>query len=120
MKKEGFLLALCFLLSINLNAMANCSCKEFQKQISNQDQLLTSLEKSDLEYKSTIETSLVRGVVGARYYYCDDDHGFLLIKLHDGELLYKDVPLKTWFEFKFADSTNMFFRDNIKYNYITI
>ena len=120
MKKIGLLIAFGFLISINLSAKDNCSCKESQKHISNQDQIINSLEKSDLEFKSTVETSFVRGVVGARYYYCDDDHGFLLIKLHDNEMLYKDVPLKTWFEFKFSESSNSFYKDKIKYNYITI
>lgn len=120
MKKIGFLISLSFIISINLSASDNCNCNEFQKQVSNQDQLLTSLENSDLEFKSTIETSQVRGVVGARYFYCDDAHGFLLIKLHNNELLYKDVPLKTWFEFKFADSTNIYYRDKIKYTFISI
>ena len=120
MKKIGLLIAFGLLISINLSAKDNCSCKEFQKHISNQDQIITSLEKTDLEFKSTVETSSVHGVVGARYYYCDDDHGFLLIKLHDNEVLYKDVPLKTWFELKFSESSNSYYKDEIKYNYITI
>lgn len=64
--------------------------------------------------------STVRGVQSASYYYCNDDHGFLLVKLHDKELLYKDVPLNVWFEFKFANSLQTFYKDQIKYDFIAI
>ena len=107
-------------ISINSQAGNNCSCKELQNNTPSQKEIVDTLENSDIDFKPTIKTTYVRGVLSARYYYCDEDHGFLLVNLHDEELLYKDVPLQTWFEFKFADSLNFYYKDEIKYNFIAI
>lgn len=119
MKKIGLLIAVGFLISIDLAASNQCSCQEVKKKTSNQTEFIHFLEKSELNFTATIETKAVRGVQSARYYYCDNDHGFLVVKLHDTELIYKEVPLQTWFEFKFADSSNSYYKEEIKYKYIT-
>lgn len=119
MKKIGLLIAFGFLISINLAASDQCSCKEVKKKTSNQNEFIQFLEKSVLNFSEKIETEAVRGVQSAKYYYCDNDHGFLVIKFHDAELIYKEVPLQTWFEFKFAESSESYYKEEIKYKYIT-
>jgi len=120
MKKIVLLIAL-GLLTINISkAGKNCICKDFKTTASSKEKVVTSLEKSNLEFAQSFIINKVRGVQSASYYYCDDDHGFLLVKLHDKEVLYKDVPLITWFEFKFADSSESYFKEEIKYNFITL
>lgn len=42
------------------------------------------------------------------------------IKLKNKEKLYKDVPLQTWFDFKFNVALDSFYISHIKYNYIPI
>lgn len=104
----------------NVIAGNSCSCDDFKYKFESQTELIKTLEKSELDFAPTFETSSVRGVQSASYYYCNDDHGFLLVKLHDKELLYKDVPLNVWFEFKFANSLQTFYKDQIKYDFIAI
>ena len=109
-----------FLFFTDANAEKKCSCDDFNNRSKSKTELVNTLEKSDLEFAPTFETLSARGVQSASYYYCDDNHGFLLVKLHDKELLYKDVPLKVWFEFKFAHSLQSYYRDQIKYDFIAI
>lgn len=120
MRKLVLLTVFGLFISINSQASNKCSCKELQNNTPSQKELVDTLEKSELDFKPTIQTTYVRGVLSASYYYCDEDHGFLLINLHDEELLYKDVPLQTWFELKFSDSSNLYYKDEIKYNFITV
>jgi len=120
MRKTGFLIAIGFLVSFQVFAEDKCSCKEFQKSNSDLQEIIVSLERTDLEFEANITTKSVRGVLNAKYYYCANDQGFLLVKLDDKEMLYKNVPLQTWFEFKFASESTSFYKDRIKYNYISI
>ena len=119
MKKILLLMAVGVLISINLAASDRCSLHRIERKIKTQDELIKYLEKSDLKFTSLVETNAVRGVLSASYFSCGQDHGYLVVRLHDGELIYKDVPLKTWFEFKFADSSDTFYKEEIKYNFIT-
>ena len=112
-------MAVGFLIAIDLAASDRCSCHTKLDKTQSQRELMQFLENSELEFSSTINTNAVRGVLSASYFYCDQEHGYLVIKFHDDVLIYKDVPLKTWFEFKFADSSNLFYKENIKYNFIT-
>lgn len=108
------------LLITNVKAEKKCICNGIDKRFKSLTELVKTLEKSDFKFAPTFETLSVRGVQSASYYYCDDEHGFLLVKLHDKELLYKDVPLNVWFEFKFANSLQSFYKDQIKYDFIAI
>jgi len=120
MKKIVLLIVIGFLFSSDITAGDKCSCMKFHKNAVSQTEIISTLENSDLDFTPAFETESVRGVLSARYYYCDEDHGFLLVKLHDKEVFYKDVPLQTWFEFKFSKSSESYFKNEIKYNFITI
>ncbi len=119
--KKILLIALLILYSYSsVHAEKGCANTDFHTNLVSQHDLIHTLESSELEFVQTIETNAARGVLKASYYYCDKDHGFLLVKFHDRELLYKDVPLKTWFEFKFAESTDSYFIEEIKYAFISV
>ena len=118
MKKLILVTVFYFLFAFGLKAENNCSCEDFKNR--KQNELINTLEKSELEFASTFETANVRGLQGASYYYCDNNHGFLLIRLHDEEFLYKEVPLNVWFELKFSDSVEFYYKDQIKYNFISV
>lgn len=112
-------MAIGFLIAIDLAASDRCSCHRIENQSKDPIEFIKKLENSDMEFISNVETNEVRGVLSARFFYCDRDKGFLIVKLHDEELIYKNVPLDTWFEFKYAESSDLFYRENIKYNFIT-
>lgn len=120
MKNTVLQITLIFLFFSFAKAEEKCSCKDFHNRSESQTELVKSLEKSDLNFNETFETTSVRGITSASYYYCDNDHGFLLVRLHDEELVYKEVPLKVWFEFKFANSIRSYYTDEIKYDFVTI
>ena len=69
MKKIGLLIAFGFLISINLAASNQCSCKEVKKKTSNQSEFIQLLEESGLNFTEKIETEAVRGVQSAKYFY---------------------------------------------------
>ena len=120
MKNVVLQITFIFLFFTFAKAEEKCSCKDFHNRSESQTELVKSLEKSDLDFNETFETTSVRGITSASYYYCDNDHGFLLVRLHDEELVYKEVPLKVWFEFKFANSIRSYYTDEIKYDFVTI
>lgn len=118
MYKTVFLIALGFLVSFYVRAEDKCNCNAAERFVQDQQSLLEMLESSKLEFAAKLKTESVRGVLSASYYYCENDSGFLFVKLHDKELLYKDVPLQTWFEFKYSSTATAFYKAQIKYNYI--
>ena len=120
MKKTGLLLLFVFSISTYTIANNSCNCMDFQKSNPDQQQLIRTLEKTDFEFAADINTNSVRGVVGAKYFYCENDKGFLIVQLDDKELLYKNVPLQTWFEFKFSEEFTSFYKEHIKYQFISI
>ena len=95
-----------------------CACEEIQNQQSASIATFEQIDPSKASFTESMETSAVRGVTSARYLYCDEEHSLLLVNLHDEILLYKGVPMNVWFEFKFAKSTDAFYRSHIKYEYI--
>ena len=119
MRKIRLLIAVGFLISLDIAASDRHICHRIESDITNQHELIQYLEKADFKFTSQVETNAVRGVLSASYFSCDHDQGYLVVKLHDDELVYKGVPLKTWFEFKFADSSELFYKEEIKYNFIT-
>jgi hypothetical protein len=120
MIKTSLLLFFVFSISTYSHANNSCACKDLQKSNPDQQQLIRTLEKTDFEFEADIVTNSVRGVVGARYFYCEDDKGFLIVQLDDKELLYKNVPLQIWFEFKFTGEYTSFYTEHIKYDFISI
>lgn len=101
-------------------AKKECSCKSFKANSPSPAMVIRSLNNSDLDFVQSFDTNNIRGIKTVSYFYCNDDHGFLFVKLHDKELLYKDVPIKTWFELKFADSSSAYYKKQIKYDYIPL
>ena len=120
MKLVVILFSFIVLFAFNAKADDCCACSAEQQAVISQKALIKLLKKSDMEFTSSIENVAVRGMQNATYYQCEGKSGFLLVKLHDKEILYKDVPLKIWFELKFADSIQSYYKDQIKYNYISI
>lgn len=84
-----------------------------------QKELLQMLNKSDIKFEASLENDVVRGIQSASYYF-DGNSGLLYVKFHDKELVYKDVPLKVWMEWKFSDSITSYYKQNIKYDYIAV
>ena len=120
MKKIPLLIAIGFLISLDIVASDQRSCHRIESDIKNQPELIQYLENADFKFTAQVETDAVRGVLSAKYYSCDHDQGYLVVKFHDDELLvYKGVPLKTWFEFKFANSSDLYYKEEIKYNFVT-
>ena len=120
MKKIGLIIAICALSSIQTYANKNSACDNFKNASYSQTELIKNLENSDLEFTQTFEIPSARGIQKVSYYYCQGKGGFLLVKFHDKELLYKEVPLNVWFEFRFTDPTQSFYIKQIKYNYISM
>jgi hypothetical protein len=97
-----------------------CMCTVLSETPNEQQKFLQNLQTADLEFSDFVINSEVGEIVEGRYYYCDENHGYLHIKLRDKEKIYKEVPLTTWFEFKFNESLEQFYKSKIKYAYIAI
>lgn len=97
-----------------------CQCEQANKFSKKQNEIVEFLETTDLNFSETFVNDEVSEIVEASYYYCNNDHGYLYIKLQNKEKLYKDVPLGLWFELKFNDTPDSFYVSQIKYNYIPV
>ncbi len=82
-------------------------------------QIRQILDQSDIVFEASLENDEVRGIQSASYYF-DGNSGLLYVKFDDKELIYKDVPLNVWMEWKFSDAISTYYRENIKYDYIHI
>jgi hypothetical protein len=120
MSKTSLFIVLFVFLSGAIIASDSCHCERANKFSKEQSELIEFLEATDLDFAETFVNEEVSEVIEARYFYCADDHGYLYIKLQNKEKLYKDVPLQTWFDFKFNDAMDSFYISHIKYNYIPV
>jgi hypothetical protein len=120
MIKSSFLIILFLFFSGVVIASDSCHCEKAHNFAKEQSGLIEFLEATDLEFTETFVNVEVSKIVEATYYYCKNDHGFLYLKLHDKEKVFKDVPLDVWFEFKFNDALDSFYISHIKYNYIPV
>lgn len=106
--------------SVALWSQEDCSCQKVDDINDDPEKIVAYLENSELNFSESLVGSTGNGIQQAAYFYCDDDQGYLFIKINNKERLYKDVPLGVWFEFKFDDTLERFYRSQIKYEYISI
>ncbi len=120
MSKKIILLAIFSVLSTVLIVQQVCHCERIVQFSKHPERIIDYLEISDLDYRETVTNENVEEILEATYFYCKGDHGYLYIKLDDKEKLYKDVPLDVWFEFKFHETMDSFYRSEITYNFLTV
>lgn len=113
-----FITAIC--ISGHLAAQSSCNCEKVDEYHEKPDKIIAFLEASELSFSETLVNEKVDGIQQASYYYCEDGEGYLFIKLGDKERLYKDVPLEVWFELKFNDTMDDYYKFQIKYVYIPV
>ena len=103
-----------------LIAQGSCNCENVDHINENPEKVVAYLESSDLSFTESVDSKKVEGIQEASYYYCKDGHGFLLIKFDKKERLYKEVPLEVWFELKFNDTMDHYYKSQIKYVFIPV
>jgi len=120
MIKKIILITTFISISTILVAQSTCNCQRIDEYKEKPEKIIAFLEASDLKFSETFVSEKVEGIQQASYFYCEDGEGFLFIKVDDKERLYKDVPLEVWFELKFHDAMEYYYKSQIKYMYIPV
>lgn len=120
MIRSLLILSLGLILTVNAFAHERCVCEQLNRDSSVNFEEISLANLIEWEFAESFTTESVRGVVGAEYYYCDEEHGILVVDRHEKSMVYKDVPLNIWFEFRYSESADDYYREHIKYQYIIV
>lgn len=120
MKRTVLLVLLGLTINITAAAHERCVCEQLNKSGSVNFEEINLPTLAEWEFAESFSTESVRGVLRAEYYYCDEEHGILVVNKHDKNIVYKNVPLNIWFEFRYSESVERYYRDFIKYQYIVV
>lgn len=96
------------------------SCDDLPEHFLNIDKALEFIRNCNFEFEEAFEALAVRGIRNVSYHSCDKVTGFLVLVTHDRTFIHKEVPIKVWEEFKYAESIETYYRLNIKFTYIPI
>ena len=69
------------------------------------DQALEMIQAAQFRFTEDFEIRRNTGFRGANFYSCDNEQGFLIVKVDDQSIIFPDVPKKIWDEF--IGSNNM-------------
>jgi len=119
MKGTIIILALIILSSFSVISK-KWNCNTMPEQFDSQEQIQYVLNNTDFEYSDKFETLSVRGIKRSSFYSCDKKTGYLVVEFHNRYMVYKNVDMKTWEEFRFSNSMESYFENKIKYKYIPV
>lgn len=94
------------------------SCGTMPEQFSSESEAISVLSNTEFSYVDSFSTMSVRGIKQISYFSCDELEGYLTVEFHNRIMVYKNVPIEAWKEFKFSNSVEAYFEKAIKYNYL--
>jgi hypothetical protein len=116
----GFIFALMPNMLVAVNQEKKFTCADLPDHFTNIDKALEFIRNCNFEFEEAFEALSVRGIRNVSYHSCDKEAGFLVLVTHDRTFIHKEVPMKIWEAFKYAESIETYYRLNIKFTYIPI
>ncbi|MCC5931834.1 MAG: KTSC domain-containing protein [Cyclobacteriaceae bacterium] len=96
------------------------TCADLPDHFANVETALDFIRNCRFEFEEAFEALAVRGIRNVSYHSCDKESGYLVLVTHDRTFIHKEVPIKIWEAFKYAESIETYYRLNIKFTYIPI
>lgn len=93
------------------------SCSTLPHSFNSFDSAKEIVYSTHFNITDQINTTKSSWILSAKYFSCDKEKGFLLIRTGKNEYLHQDVPIDIWLKFKKARSYGKFYNNNIKSRY---
>lgn len=93
-------------------------CNLMKTSFSSMEQMHTTLDSTVFAFKQEVKTTKREGVKKLNYYSCDNEVGFLLIRIGDKEFLYKNYPRYQWKLLIESNDMDEFYNENIRNKYL--
>jgi hypothetical protein len=81
------------------------------------EEAISAIELTTFRYQQQFKISRTYGVMNARFYSCDGNSGYLIIKIDKKDIIYVEVPEKIWKGLISSADINGFYDAEIKGNY---
>jgi hypothetical protein len=81
---------------------------------------ISMIENSKFRFQQQFKISRSYGVMNARFYSCDGEFGFLVMKVDKKDRIYLEVPKSVWNNLITSSDINAFFTSEIKEDYEVI
>jgi len=74
----------------------NTNCDSLDIDALSFDEAVQLIERSTFRYQQQFKISRTYGIMNARYYSCNGEEGYLIMRVDKKDLLYFDVPKVKW------------------------
>ena len=78
---------------------------------------ISTIELTTFRYQQQFKISRTYGIMSARFYSCDGELGYLVLKVDKRDILYFEVPEDIWKRLISSADINGFYEAEIKSNY---
>lgn len=89
-------------------------CGKIKPEFSSLEEAKQVLDSSKFSFSQQFKTTRENGVMAANYYTCDNEKGFLWIKVSGKEYVYKDVPHFKWKRLIETNDIDQYYEEDIK------
>jgi len=72
------------------------NCDSLDISLGSLVEMIESIENSKFRFQQQFKISKTYGIMNARFYSCDGENGFLIMKVDKKDLLYLEVPKAIW------------------------
>lgn len=117
MKNLNFLLLFGLLFSFTSIFSQLTDCNELPVKFENYNKAIYIIENTKFSFVDAVNTSTSPEIKAAEFFSCNEDYGYLFIKLNNKTLIYNKIPIDVWFELKNADFFEKYYNANIKKQY---
>lgn len=118
--KSTLILLIAYIISPHLIAQHKDICCEVIHHSNKAEYILKFLESSNMQFQDSIIENNVDGIQKIGYYLCKENHSYLFVEFEDKKKLYKNVPLEVWFELKYHESKEYYYKSQIKYDFVPV
>ena len=97
------------------------NCDSLDIPTTSLENAIQMIESANFRYHQQFSISRTYGVMKAKYYSCDGEKGFLIMKVDKKDLVYTKVPKSVWDELINAEDLNAYYKTRIinQYNVIS-
>lgn len=116
MMKKYYLLSLLTIMSLSSKAQLK-HCDQLPVKFENYNKAIYIIENTKFSFVDAVNTSSSPEIKAAEFFSCNEENGYLFIKLVKQTLIYQKIPIDVWFELKNADFFEKYYDANIKKQY---
>lgn len=93
------------------------SCENLPSSFNSYKEAHEIIKNTKFNHIDEVNTSKSSWIKGAKFYSCDNNFGFFILKTGKQDYIYQNLPRDIWDDFKNAESFGRFYNKKIKNRY---